>query len=60
MTTTFALMAALLLLPLLVLIHFTKSKPQRLREMRARGWSWKRCGAVYGVSDKTAKKWSVA
>ncbi len=59
MTTIFWL-TALLLLPILILLHLTKSKPQRIREMRSRGWTWKRCGAVFGVTDKTAKRWSLA
>ena len=32
-TTTIALLVAFVLLPVLVLLHLTKSKPQRLREV---------------------------
>ena len=59
-TTTLAVIAVALLLPIICLIHLTKSRPQRLREMRARGWSWKQCGAVWGVTGQTAKRWSMA
>ena len=60
MTTFTAVLVAVLLLPLLVLWHLSKTKSQRIQEMRSRGWSWKRCGAYYGVSDKTAKRWMEA
>ena len=59
MTTAILWAAALLLLPLLVLWHFTKSKPQRIREMRQRGWSWRAIADRYGVSQSTARRWAV-
>lgn len=59
MTTTTALLVALLLLPALIIFHFTKSKPQRVREMRSRGWTWKRCADHFGVSASTARRWSL-
>ena len=59
MTTLILWAAAVLLLPLLVLFHLTKSKPQRIREMRQRGWSWKQCAERFGVSQSTARRWAV-
>ena len=59
MTTAILWVAALLLLPLLALWHFTKSKPQRIREMRQRGWSWRAIADRYGVSQSTARRWAV-
>lgn len=59
-TTTLAVIAVLLILPIAILWHLSKPKPQRIREMRARGWTYKRAGAVFGVSASTAKRWSLA
>jgi len=52
--------AMLVVLPILVIWHFTKSKNQRVREMRNRGWTWKRIAAKYGVSQSTVRRWSMA
>ena len=60
MNTLIVWAAALLLLPLLALWHFTKSKPQRIREMRQRGWTWQRCADRYGISPSTARRWALA
>lgn len=42
MTTTLALLLALLLLPLLVLLWATESTPQRAKRLRSYGWSQQR------------------
>ena len=60
MTTITIWAVALLLLPLLALFHLTKSKPQRVREMRQRGWTWKQCADRYGVSQSTVRRWATA
>ena len=60
MTCVLAWAVALLLLPVLVLFHLTKSKPQRVREMRQRGWTWKQCADRYGVSATTARRWAMS
>ena len=35
-------------------------KNQRVREMRSRGWTWKRCSDRFNVSPTTAKRWAMA
>ena len=59
-TTTFALLLALLLLPLLVLLWATESKPQRARRLRSYGWTQQRIADQLGVSRTTARRLLVA
>ena len=49
-TTTFALLLALLLLPLLVLLWATESQPQRVKRLRSYGWSQQRIADHLGVT----------
>jgi hypothetical protein len=49
-TTAFALLLALLLLPLLVLLWATESQPQRVRRLQSYGWSQQRIAAHLGVT----------
>ncbi len=42
MTTTFAIVLALLLLPVLILLWATESTEQRARRLRSYGWSQRR------------------
>jgi hypothetical protein len=42
MTTTIALLIALLLLPVLILLWATESTEQRARRLRSYGWSQRR------------------
>ena len=49
-TTTFALLLALLLLPFLVLLWATESRPQRAKRLRSYGWSQQRIAAHLGVT----------
>ena len=42
MTTTFALLITLLLLPVLILLWATESTEQRARRLRSYGWSQRR------------------
>jgi hypothetical protein len=55
-TTTFALLLALLLLPLLVLLWATESRPQRAERLRSYGWSQQRIADHLGVSRTTARR----
>jgi hypothetical protein len=55
-TTTFALLLALLLLPFLVLLWATESRPQRAKRLRAYGWSQQRIADHLGVSRTTARR----
>jgi hypothetical protein len=49
-TTTFALLLALLLLPFLVLLWATESRPQRAKRLRSYGWSQQRIADHLGVT----------
>ena len=55
-TTTLAAITALLLLPLLVLLWATESRPQRARRLRSYGWSQQRIADHLGVSRSTARR----
>jgi hypothetical protein len=59
-TTTLAAIAALLLLPLLILLWATESKPQRARRLRSYGWSQQRIADQLGVSRTTARRLLIA
>ena len=48
--TTIALLLALLLLPLLVLLWATESRPQRAKRLRSYGWSQQRIADHLGVT----------
>jgi hypothetical protein len=50
MTTTLALILALLLLPLLVLLWATESTEQRVKRLRSYGWSQQRIADHMTVS----------
>jgi hypothetical protein len=56
MTTTLAAIAALLLLPLLILLWATESRPQRARRLRSYGWTQQRIADHLGVSRSTARR----
>ena len=49
-TTTFALLLALLLLPVLVLLWATESRAQRAKRLRSYGWSQQRIADHLGVT----------
>ncbi len=59
MTTVFWV-TALLLLPILFILWLTESRSTRINRLRKNGATWKAIGNRYGVTDKTAKKWSLA
>ena len=59
MTTVFWV-TALLLLPILFILWLTESRSTRINRLRSNGATWKAIGNRYGVTDKTAKKWSLA
>ena len=59
MTTLFWI-AALVLLPIIFILWLTESRSQRINRLRKNGATWKAIGTRYGVSDKTAKRWSLA
>jgi hypothetical protein len=55
-TTTLALVLAALLLPLLILLWATESKPQRARRLRSYGWTQQRIADHLGISRSTARR----
>lgn len=55
-TTTLAALAAILLLPVLILLWATESRPQRARRLRSYGWSQQRIADHLGVSRTTARR----
>ena len=55
-TTILAVIAALILLPLLILLWVTESRPQRARRLRSYGWSQQRIADHLGVSRSTARR----
>jgi len=59
-TCALAWAAALLLLPVLVLLWATESKGQRVRRLRRQGWTWQQIGTHLGVHRTTARKWALA
>lgn len=63
MTTLTCLMATLLAvlsIPFVLLFWATESKAQRIRRWHSRGLSYRACGARYGVSPSTARRWALA
>ena len=59
MTTTFAVILALLLLPVVVLLWATESKPQRARRMRGYGMTQQAIADRLGVSRTTVRRYLV-
>jgi hypothetical protein len=55
-TTALALLLAALLLPLLLLLWATESRPQRARRLRSYGWSQQRIADHLGCSRSTARR----
>ena len=55
-TTTAALVAVFLLLPLLLLLWATESPRQRARRMHRRGHSYRAIGRRLGVAHTTARR----
>ena len=58
--TTIIWAAVLLLLPILFILWLTESRSTRITRLRKNGATWKAIGDRYGVTDKTAKRWSLA
>lgn len=60
MTTCIAAwVAALILLPLIVLAWATESRHTRIQRLRKSGYTWKTIAARYGVSQSTVRRWSM-
>lgn len=59
-TTAAAVLAALLLLPLLILWRLSLTPQQNARRMRNAGHSFRTIGARLGVSHTTARRYCLA
>jgi DNA-binding GntR family transcriptional regulator len=59
-TTTIAILIALLLLPVLVLLWATESNPQRARRMRGYGLTQQAIADRLGVSRTTVRRYLTA
>ena len=60
MTTTLAILIALLLLPVLLLLWATESKPQRARRMRGYGLTQQAIADRLGCSRTTIRRYLAA
>jgi hypothetical protein len=60
MTTTLALILALLLLPVLILLWATESKQQRARRWRRNGSTYRFIAERINISQSTARRWCMA
>lgn len=56
MTTTIAIILALLFLPVLVLLWATESREQRVRRWKQNGWSQQRMADRLGCSRTTVRR----
>ena len=59
-TTTLALIAALLLLPIIILLWATESTEQRVKRLRGYGWSQRRIAEHMGLSRYKVRLLTVA
>ena len=62
MTTTclLAWAAALLLLPVLIVLNLTESRSFKIRRWRREGATWKTIAGRLGCSQSTARRWATA
>ena len=59
-TTTLALIAALLLLPIIILLWATESTEQRVKRLRSYGWTQRRIAKHMGLSRYRVRLLTVA
>ncbi len=60
MTCALAWAAALLFLPVIVLLYVTASPQQHAKRLRAKGWTYKQIATRIKVSPTTARKYALA
>ena len=58
-TCALAWVAALILLPVLILLWATESRHTRIQRLRANGHTWKSIAERYGVSQSTVRRWAM-
>lgn len=59
-TCMFAWLAALILLPALIVLWATESRHTRIKRLKRNGYTWKSIATRYGVSVTTVRRWSMA
>ena len=59
MTTLFWI-AALVLLPILILLWITESRSHRINRLRKNGWTVTAIAKRYGCSRSSVRRWQVA
>ena len=60
MSTTLALIATLLLLPIIIILWATESTEQRVKRLRSYGWSQRRIAEHMGLSRYRVRLLTVA
>ena len=58
--SAFALLAVLLLFPLVLIWNLTESKSVKIRRARTNGDTWKQIATRYNVSPTTVRRWTMA
>jgi predicted DNA-binding protein (UPF0251 family) len=56
MSTTLALIAALLLLPIIIILWATESTEQRIKRLRSYGWTQRRIAEHMGISRSRVQR----
>jgi DNA-binding NarL/FixJ family response regulator len=56
MSTTLALIAALLLLPIIIILWATESTEQRVKRLRSYGWTQRRIAEHLGISRSRVQR----
>jgi DNA-binding CsgD family transcriptional regulator len=51
---------ALICLPILIILHLTETKKQRINRWRKSGKTWKTIAAKLNCSQTTARRWAIA
>ena len=59
-TCALAWLAALILLPLILLAWATESRHTRIQRLRSNGYTWRQIASRYGVSQSTVRRWATA
>lgn len=56
MTTAFAWLAVLVLLPFVILLWLSEDQTQRIRRQRHQGWTLKAIAQHHGISQTTVRR----
>ena len=58
--SAFALLAVLLLFPLVLIWNLTESKSVKIRRARTNGYTWKQIAKRFNTTPTTAARWAKA